>query len=330
MAQTLLNMPTPDTAGDTFTTESGEIYIVVDVNGTLVWRRVVLLVGENQLDIASTADRTAGRALVLTSGNQLSTAEVGAGGPEYFVDTSVPLDIGTIDADTAFVFVVNKTTTGSVGPIDRTWFAIDGFTPGSDGVVTDIRLGTTSNIMVNEGLNYYGVTFGSNAATIAGSTPTSDAEFRINGESANRIRGTFGINTGITDGDGLTAVSSDDTLSGNGTSVNPLGVSDALRNMFLLINGFLLLTRTTSADVGTREAYVGRLPGFDTANQTYYFDSSDSSWYDVSTGGTALIGFQELGYVKTIIYNKRSYSCQYERDRTYRTEVCSRQILPSR
>ena len=142
--------------------------------------------------------------------------------------------------------------------------------------------------------------------------PTNGAglyRFRFNtnevaaGEPTEFIASTDNANTGGNDvlitlnhppagtgtGGGLTSVTSDDTLSGTGTSASPLGISDAVRNQLLLINGFLLLTRGSTT--GTRTAYTGMLPGFDTTSQTYYFDTSDSSWYDVSTGGTALIGF---------------------------------------
>ena len=74
MANTLLNMPPPANAGDTRTLEGGDVYIVVDVNGTLVWRRQVLQVGRNQLAIDPTSPTTAGRVLTLGSGNLLETA----------------------------------------------------------------------------------------------------------------------------------------------------------------------------------------------------------------------------------------------------------------
>ena len=67
-------MPTPATAGDTFTTESGRVFVVVDVNGTLVWREQVLQVGQNQLDFASGTNTASGRVLTLTETNQLTTA----------------------------------------------------------------------------------------------------------------------------------------------------------------------------------------------------------------------------------------------------------------
>ena len=59
-----------------------------------------------------------------------------------------------------------------------------------------------------------------------------------------------------------------------------------VRNDILLVNGFFLTAGTT---VGTRTPYTGQIAGYDSA--TYWFDTSDSSWYDAETGGTRLIGF---------------------------------------
>ena len=114
---------------------------------------------------------------------------------EYLVDTSVQLDISDITADTQFVFVINKQTPGSVGPVTNTWFTIDGLTAGSDAVITELRSGTTTPHMVNQGLNYFGVTWGANANTIRDNSPVTSVEFNVGGTTAGRVRATFGINS---------------------------------------------------------------------------------------------------------------------------------------
>ena len=63
----------------------------------------------------------------------------------------------------------------------------------------------------------------------------------------------------------------------------------AIRNRALLTGGFLL-ARVSASDSGTREAYQGPIVGED-GQPIYWFDSSDSTWYDAATGGTDLIGF---------------------------------------
>ena len=57
-----------------------------------------------------------------------------------------------------------------------------------------------------------------------------------------------------------------------------------------LLTGGFLLPRDTSMDSGTRRAYTddGR---FVVNGRTFWYDSSDRSWYSVQTGGTAIIGF---------------------------------------
>ena len=67
----------------------------------------------------------------------------------------------------------------------------------------------------------------------------------------------------------------------------------AIRNRTLLTGGFLL-ARDAGSDQGTREAYTGPIVGEiinGDSSPTYWFDSSDSNWYDVAIGGVALIGF---------------------------------------
>ena len=53
-------------------------------------------------------------------------------------------------------------------------------------------------------------------------------------------------------GSGLTSVSRDNTLTGDGAS-NPLGISDAVHNELLLINGFFL---NRGGVTGTRTVYT--------------------------------------------------------------------------
>ncbi|MDA8042345.1 MAG: hypothetical protein MPJ22_08015, partial [Pirellulales bacterium] len=64
---------------------------------------------------------------------------------------------------------------------------------------------------------------------------------------------------------------------------------DGIRNSILLSGGFTILARDSAMDSGTRRAYTGSIAGFPSA--TYWYDSSDRSWYDASTAGNRLIGF---------------------------------------
>ena len=123
--------------------------------------------------------------------------------------------------------------------------------------------------------------------------PTSGATFSDNGVTYVAIEVAPGVfvwdlqvaRTGGGGGSGLTSVSRDDTLTGDGAN-NPLGISDAVRNELLLINGFFL---NQGGVTGTRTAYTGSIGGRPSTD--YWFDTADSSWYDAATGGNRLIGF---------------------------------------
>ena len=124
--------------------------------------------------------------------------------------------------------------------------------------------------------------------------PTANATFSENGVTYVAIEVATGVYVwdlqvartgGGGGGSGLTSVSSDDTLQGDGAS-NPLGISDAVRNELLLINGFFL---NRGGVTGTRTVYTGSIGGRDSRN--YWFDTSDSAWYDAETGGNMLIDF---------------------------------------
>ena len=71
-------------------------------------------------------------------------------------------------------------------------------------------------------------------------------------------------------------------------TINPAVLDPGIRNDILLINGFLL-PRDSSMDMGSRRAYTGSLTGLPSA--TYWYDSSDRSWYDAATAGNRLAGF---------------------------------------
>ena len=76
--------------------------------------------------------------------------------------------------------------------------------------------------------------------------------------------------------------------------INAIGVEgtqhQGIRNTALLTGGFLLTEMAaTSGQDANRDRYNGAIAGF--AAQDYWFDNSDDSWYDVETGGTALISF---------------------------------------
>ena len=123
--------------------------------------------------------------------------------------------------------------------------------------------------------------------------PTANATFSENGVTYVAIEVATGVfvwdlqvaRTGGGGGGGLTSVSRDATLTGDGAN-NPLGISDAVRNELLLINGFFL---TPGAATGTRTVYTGSIGGRPSTN--YWFDTADSSWHDAATGGNRLIGF---------------------------------------
>ena len=123
--------------------------------------------------------------------------------------------------------------------------------------------------------------------------PTANATFSENGVTYVAIEVSSGVfvwdlqvaRTGGGGGSGLTSVSRDATLTGDGAN-NPLGISDAVRNELLLINGFFL---NRGGVTGTRTVYTGSIGGRD--SRDYWFDTSDSSWYETATGNDRLIGF---------------------------------------
>ena len=84
-----------------------------------------------------------------------------------------------------------------------------------------------------------------------------------------------------------------DTLQANISNLEANAVAQSelinanIRNSILLTGGFVLLTEGNVT--GNRTEYSGSLVGETTTS--YYYDSSDDSWYDASTGGNLLIGF---------------------------------------
>ena len=58
----------------------------------------------------------------------------------------------------------------------------------------------------------------------------------------------------------------------------------------LLTSGFLML-EVPAEDVGTREAFRDTTGAYGTVNQLFWFSDTDGSWYDVASGGTALVTF---------------------------------------
>ena len=79
------------------------------------------------------------------------------------------------------------------------------------------------------------------------------------------------------------ALATDETSSGG-------SVPDSLRYALLLTNGFLL-PEATAMSTDDRDAYQDTTGAYGTANAYYWFDNTDDSWYNVQTGGTALISF---------------------------------------
>ena len=87
--------------------------------------------------------------------------------------------------------------------------------------------------------------------------------------------------TGITIGTGDSAVT---------RNLATGGLSDAFRYSLLLTNGFLM-QENTAMSTDDRDAYTDTLGAYGNANAVYWFDNTDDGWYNVSTGGTALISF---------------------------------------
>ena len=68
------------------------------------------------------------------------------------------------------------------------------------------------------------------------------------------------------------------------------GVTDAFRYSQLLTGGFLV-QRSAAMDTATRRAYTDTQGAYGTANTTYYYEATSKSWFNVASGGTALISF---------------------------------------
>ena len=68
------------------------------------------------------------------------------------------------------------------------------------------------------------------------------------------------------------------------------GVTDAFRYSQLLTGGFLV-QRTTAMDTSARRAYTDTQGAYGATNTTYYYEATSKSWFDVASGGTALISF---------------------------------------
>ena len=67
-------------------------------------------------------------------------------------------------------------------------------------------------------------------------------------------------------------------------------VPDAFKYSQLLTSGFLML-EVPAEDVGTREAFRDTTGAYGSVNQLFWFSDTDGSWYDVASGGTALVTF---------------------------------------
>ena len=65
---------------------------------------------------------------------------------------------------------------------------------------------------------------------------------------------------------------------------------DRIKYALLLTNGFLL-PEVTASNTATRDAYQDTLGVYGNVNQIFWFDNTNDSWYNVATGGTALISF---------------------------------------
>ena len=82
------------------------------------------------------------------------------------------------------------------------------------------------------------------------------------------------------------------TTSGGNSYVSETanGLGTNFKYALLLTNGFLL-PENSAMSTDDRDAYTDTLGVYGTVGQVFWFDSTDDSWYDVSTGGTALISF---------------------------------------
>ena len=80
-----------------------------------------------------------------------------------------------------------------------------------------------------------------------------------------------------------------DTVAQSGQTFT-FNTPDRLKYALLLTNGFLL-PEVTASNTATRDAYRDTLGVYGNVNQIFWFDNTNDSWFDVATGGTALISF---------------------------------------
>ena len=80
-----------------------------------------------------------------------------------------------------------------------------------------------------------------------------------------------------------------DTVAQNGQTFT-FNTPDRLKYALLLTNGFLLPPAAAS-NTATRDAYRDTLGVYGNVNQIFWFDNTSNGWFNVATGGTALISF---------------------------------------
>ena len=95
----------------------------------------------------------------------------------------------------------------------------------------------------------------------------------------------------------MNSITGEVIFTGPGVSFNPVtdtltfgGASNAFVYSQLLTSGFLL-PEVPAMDTSTREAFQDTTGAYGAVNAYYWFSDTDGSWYDVSTGGTALATF---------------------------------------
>ena len=81
-----------------------------------------------------------------------------------------------------------------------------------------------------------------------------------------------------------------DGVSRDGQTFTFSGVSDPFKYALLLTNGFLL-PENTAMSTDDRDAYTDTTGAYGAADTVYWFDNTNDSWYNVATGGTALVSF---------------------------------------
>ena len=67
-------------------------------------------------------------------------------------------------------------------------------------------------------------------------------------------------------------------------------IPDPFKYALLLSNGFLL-PENAAMSTATRDAYTDVAGVYGTPNTVYWFDNANDSWYNVATGGIALVSF---------------------------------------